>query len=114
MAKTWVVIASLCLVVACGGKKKDEEKKKLADLCVQATDMLQKDSGSASNDTFELMLQNALTACSQACDDEDQPSCTSLDGHIHKLCGVAPDICKKLCDSVKSPSLKKASCEFKK
>jgi hypothetical protein len=107
-----IVVVMLVSAFACS--KKGADAKKLADLCVQSTDMLKKDSGSASADTFELMLQNALTSCSEACDAEDAPSCASLKDHISKLCGVSPDICTQLCSTVKSPSLKKASCEFKK
>lgn len=114
MLKNWVIVASLAFVVACGGKKDDEKRAKLADLCVKAGDQLKQDSSNADNDTFEQMLTNALMACSSACDLSDQPSCKALNDHVAKICGVSPDMCKQLCTTVKSDSLKKATCDFKK
>lgn len=105
---TLLALSSLLALPACG--KGNEKQKKLAALCTSATEMLEKDTGSADTDTFMQMLQNALSACSGACDEKDDPSCKKLDEHLTKLCSVSIDMCDSLCGSVKSPSLKKYSC----
>lgn len=105
----------MCLMVglsllsfACSGKK--DQAKKLAGLCKEATSQLETQSQQADDETLRLMLQNALTACSSACDQNDDPSCKALDSHLDKICGVNADMCAKLCAGVKSPSLKKGTC----
>ena len=109
----FLTVVALAAAPACG-KKKDPSESKMAKLCVQASDQLARDAGKADADTFQMMLSNALQACSGGCDDGNQDSCKSLDSHIAKVCGVSPSMCEKLCTSVKSPSLKKSTCEFKK
>ena len=106
--RTLFVIVTVVTLLGCSGNK--EKAKKLAGLCTEASEMIGKEAGSADADTFMQMLQNALSACSSACDLKDDPSCKLLDGHLGKLCTVAPDMCDSLCGSVKSPSLKKYSC----
>jgi hypothetical protein len=108
---------ALVLVLALGpacSKKSSDRTRKLAALCVEASDQLGRNAGSADPDTFQMMLSNALMACSAACDGDDAASCTQLDGHVRKVCGVAPGMCASLCGSVKSPSLKRATCGFAK
>lgn len=106
-----LVTAFLIVGMGCG-KKVDTAK--FAGLCTEATKQLQENSSKADDKTFKMMLQNALTACSTACDGEDQPSCKALDGHVNKICGVSPGMCETLCKTVTSPSLKKTTCDFKK
>jgi hypothetical protein len=94
--------------------KQSEERartEKLARLCVEAGDMLRE--GRGSGDTFKLMLENALEACSGACDGQDSSSCRELDGHLTKICGVSPSICSSLCTKAESPSLRETSCKHK-
>lgn len=93
---------------ACG--KKDEKTAKLAALCVDTSKSLEERSGSVDTDTFMQMLQNALTACSGACDGKHDASCQKLDAHLTKLCGVSEGISSSLCDAAKGPSLKKYAC----
>jgi hypothetical protein len=96
---------------ACSDKEKEN---RLAKLCVETTDHLRRDSGTADAETFQMMLSNALQACSGGCDLGDDASCKSLDGHIAKICKVSAGVCTSLCETVESKSLKKASCAFKK
>ena len=110
---TLLTLLALATAPACG-KKKDPAESKMAKLCVEATNQLKSDAGKADAETFQMMLSNALQACSGGCDDGNQDACKSLDSHISKLCGVSASMCEQLCTSVKSPSLKKATCEFKK
>lgn len=109
---TMITIAmTLALGAGCGKGGDAGKAKKLAELCVAATDALAKN---AEGDDFMQMVQNGLMACSAACDEKDDPSCKTLAGHIEKVCGVSPDVCSSLCSSVKSASLKQATCDFKK
>jgi len=109
--KLFVVVA---LVAAAGCSKKKPEESKMAKLCVQATDQLKRDASTADTETFQMMISNAFQACAGGCDDGNKDSCKSLDEHVAKLCGVSPSACEQLCGSVKSPALKKATCDFKK
>ena len=111
MKKLGMFLVAVALVAGCS-KKADPADSKMAKLCVEATKQLA--SPSDKPETFQMQLSNALEACSGGCDDGNQDACKTLDTHIHKLCGVSESMCKQLCDSVKSPSLKKATCEFKK
>ena len=112
MKKLLVLVAFVALATGCSKKKAEESK--MAKLCVQATEQLKRDSGTADAETFQMMMSNAFQACAGGCDDGNQESCKTLDGHVAKLCGVSPSACESLCSSVKSPALKKATCDFKK
>lgn len=109
MRKLIIVALASLFLVACG-KSKDEKGAKLAGLCVEATKQLES-AGDADGETFMQMLQNALTACSGGCDASDDASCKSLEAHLTKICGVSASVCGSLCDTAKSPSLKKYSCK---
>jgi hypothetical protein len=111
LSRAFLVAALSILALACSDKEKDN---KLAKLCVQATEQLGENAGKADPETFQMMLSNALGACSGGCDAGDDASCKSLDGHVAKICKVSPSVCTSLCDTVKSKSLKNASCNFKK
>jgi hypothetical protein len=106
-------LVPLLLVLAAGCSQTNPEDRKLAKLCVEATSQLQ-NSRSENPETFKLQLSNALEACSGGCDDGNKGACQSLDSHVAKICGVSAGVCESLCSSVKSPSLKKATCDFKK
>ena len=88
-----------------------ERTETLARLCTEATEMLHEKSGSDA--TFKLKLQNALQACSGACDGKDASSCRQLDDHLTKICGVSASICSSLCSTANSPSLRETSCRHK-
>lgn len=103
-----VLLASL-FILACG-KAKDEKGAKLAELCVEATKQLE-NAGNADGETFMLMLQNALQACSGGCDAKDDASCKSLEAHLGKICKVSASVCESLCADATSGSLKKYSCQ---
>lgn len=104
----WVCLVLVALFCACDSD--DDERKQLASLCTDATNTLHDRAQEADPETFKLMVQNALEACSGACDLDDSPSCSELQGHLEKMCGSMPGACGALCDSVKSPSLKEHSC----
>lgn len=107
MKRVVLGLALACLLLpACNKKKK--ARAALATLCVEAGQQLS--TGGADSDTFMQQLQNALTACSAACDLEDESSCAALEQHVTKICGVSTSTCDSLCSSVKSPSLKKTTC----
>ncbi|MFO0590017.1 MAG: hypothetical protein U0441_20915 [Polyangiaceae bacterium] len=92
----------------------DEERTRtLSRLCDEATDMLREGRSGGDDETFKLMLQNALSACSSACDGQDQPSCRKLDDHLTKICGVSKGVCTSLCSTAESPSLRDTSCKHK-
>lgn len=110
--KLLIVLIGLSITGGCSKKKPEDSK--MAKLCVQATDQLKRDASTADPETFQMMISNAFQACAGGCDDGNKDSCTSLDSHVAKLCGVSPSACEQLCGSVKSPALKKATCEFKK
>lgn len=101
-----LVVMGVVLVAACGKDKKEEATKELAEICERSTKALQGDPG----DAFMQYLENALKSCSAACDGKHEASCKSLEEHFGIVCGVSPDICKNLCSSADSPSLKKYSC----
>lgn len=109
-----LILAAMVAMFALAGCGDDTaaKGKKLGALCVEAGNQLA--AGGADDETFQLQLQNALTACSGACDAKDDASCKALNEHVNKICGVSDGMCKGLCEAVKSPSLKKATCEFKK
>jgi hypothetical protein len=109
-----LLVVLLALSIAGCSKKAKPEDSKMAKLCVQATDQLKRDSSTADPETFQMMISNGLQSCAGGCDDGNQDSCKALDGHVAKLCGVSASVCEQLCGSVKSPALKKATCEFKK
>lgn len=102
----WAVMFACLLLPACNKKKK--ARAALASICVESGARLS--NGGADSDTFMQQLQNALTACSAACDLEDESSCAALEQHVTKICGVSTSTCDSLCSSVKSPSLKKTTC----
>lgn len=104
-----IIVAFACLALLACGKEKDEKGAKLAELCVEATKQLE-NAGDADGETFMQMLQNALMACSGGCDAKDDASCKSLESHLGKICGVSASVCQSLCDTAKSPSLKKYAC----
>ncbi|MEB2310329.1 MAG: hypothetical protein OZ921_09375 [Sorangiineae bacterium] len=107
MKRVILGLALVCLLLpACNKKKK--ARAALATLCVESGERLSK--GDGDTDHFMLELQNALTACSAACDLEDEGSCAALEQHVTKICGVSTTTCDSLCSSVKSPSLKKSTC----
>jgi len=103
----WISVLVMALGFGCG---KSDKGKKLAGLCVEAGKMLEEEGSTADNDTFIKMIENALQACSGACDEKDEASCKALDEHLTKVCGVSPTMCDSFCTDVKSPSLKKYSC----
>jgi hypothetical protein len=107
-----MLVVSMALIAASACGKSGPDKAKLAGLCTEATSQLANASGGdVDGDTFTLMLQNALTACSGACDAKDDASCTQLGSHLGTICGVSADVCTSLCGSAESPSLKKHSCD---
>jgi hypothetical protein len=110
MTRITIVLLTLLAMPACS--KKHGNTDKLAQLCVQAGDDLARAASSSDNDSFESLLGTTIEACSQACDGDDQPSCTHLETHLHKLCNVAGDVCEKLCSTAQSPSLKDTSCKL--
>jgi hypothetical protein len=87
--------------------------EKLVSACKIGTDGLSSDSSSSDPDSFMKLLSLTLEACSGACDRDDAESCTALDKHLEKLCGVDSSICTKLCSTASSPSLKKSTCSRK-
>lgn len=101
-----LVVMGVFLVAACGKDKKEEATKELAEICERSTEALKGDPG----DAFMQYLENALKSCSAACDGKHEASCKSLEEHFGIVCGVSPDICKNLCSSADSPSLKKYAC----
>ena len=109
MRNLLIVLSASLFLFACG-KSKDEKGAKLAGLCVEATKQLE-NAGDADGDTFMMMLQNALTACSGGCDANDEASCKSLESHLGKICGVSASVCESLCNEAKSGSLKKYACQ---
>lgn len=104
----WTFLLALAVsVCACD---KGADKKKMADLCDKATKQLEQESQEVDDDTFRLMIKNALSACSQACDLKHEASCSDLENHLGKMCETKTDFCDQLCKTVDSPSLKKYSC----
>jgi len=90
-----------------------QKTEKLVRACKIGTDGLSSDSTSSDPDSFMKLLSLTLEACSGACDREDAESCTALDKHLEKLCGVDSSFCTKMCSTANSPSLKKATCAHK-
>ena len=114
MSKSLLAVLALAFTISAAAcsKKHDDETPRLAKLCAEAGDTLQKDAGQASPEAFQSLLASTLEACSQACDGKDQPSCKALDENMHIVCKTMPEACDQLCTTVKSPSLKKSACEL--
>ena len=112
---TWIVTLAVVVAALANGAcsdKKEQAKKTLVPICERATESLENSEGMDS-ETFMLSLENALKACSGACDASDGKSCDRLDGHIEKLCGAMPDACNSFCKDA-SGSLKKYACKHGK
>jgi hypothetical protein len=120
-SKTGLIIGcgSVGLLVAIGAGVggfflyQQQKTEKLVNACKIGTDGLESHSSSSSPESFMKLLALTLEACSEACDREDATSCTALDKHVDKICGVDGDLCKKLCTTSDSASLKKATCAHK-
>ncbi|MEO8700614.1 MAG: hypothetical protein ABI867_11250 [Kofleriaceae bacterium] len=113
--KTIPVILMLAFALTACGKKSDEaddpkaaETKRMAGLCATASELSK--SKKLSGETFREVVGNRLSACSAACDGDDQPSCTQLEEQITKLCSVSPGACEAMCDPSKPGSLTRMSC----
>jgi hypothetical protein len=115
--KVALIAIPIVLLVCVGGgvayymHDKADRRDRLASLCIDTRDQLKHPSG--DSDTFILQLSNVLESCSGACDRDDSASCKSLDEEMGKLCSVDNDMCKKFCDTLTSPSGKKAACDHK-
>jgi hypothetical protein len=102
------------LVLTACGKKSDEpagpdpEVKRMAGLCVDATELAK--SRTLKDDTLREVIGNQLTACSRACDGGDKPSCTALEARIETLCKVSAGACSAMCDPEKPGSITSMSC----
>ena len=114
MSKTLLAVVALAFTISAAAcsKKHDDQTQRLAKLCAEAGDTLEKDADSASPEAFQSLLSSTLEACSRACDGKDEPSCKALDDHMHIVCKTMPEACDQLCTTVKSPSLKKSACEL--
>lgn len=88
------------------GDGEAELREQVSSLCVAASDMLANESQGTSDDTFRLMLQNAMRACSGA---GDSASCGRLDTHLAAVCGASPQVCTSFC-SDGSGSLREHAC----
>ena len=108
-----LVTAAVVAATACGKSEKSAARARLATLCVQTAETMARDSQSADTDTFQQMLVNVTQACSSACDLGDGASCTTLERHLTKVCGVSQGICANLCE-LTSPSIKKYTCPLVK
>jgi hypothetical protein len=104
---------SVFLVLLCVGVVGCRNTEKQAQLCAETTQTLSEHAPGADNGWMEL-LAASIEVCAAACDGEDKPSCSRLDGHLTKVCGVSSDFCDKMCTTAESPSLKKASCAQKR
>ncbi len=105
-----LAICATFATTACSDSKA-ETRKKIAPICQRSSDNLANTSGMDSN-TFMLTVQNALKACSMACDAGDDGSCTLLLRHVDALCTATPNACRSFCQEG-TGSLKRAACEFK-
>ncbi|HUJ59534.1 MAG TPA: hypothetical protein VLX92_13605 [Kofleriaceae bacterium] len=112
MTRIAALLLATAALVSCS-KKSSPDSARLAGLCTEAGRQLTENAGSADGDTFQLMLENAIEACSAACDGDDKASCKSLDSHLQRVCKVAPDICTSFCDSAHG-SLKSSACALAK
>jgi hypothetical protein len=104
-----LALSLLGAVVLGGCSEKEKMREKLAPLCERASEMLA--DGNLDSDSFMLSLENALKACSGACDAEDDGSCKHLQAHLEKLSRAMPDAATSFCADA-SGSLKKYSCEI--
>lgn len=114
MQKTLSILLLSCVALlgACSKNKDSEQAQRLGALCTQATDDLKRDAQVADMKTFQMMVSNALLACSGGCDAGDDPSCKALDGHVEKLCKVSASMCTELCKTSEGKSLKDATCRL--
>ena len=91
-------ILILCALAACSSKT-DAKGKRMAEMCVESSNLLKNEASGVDPSTFRLMVKNVLNSCSQACDAGQSASCTLLDEHIGILCNKAKGPCQVLCDT---------------
>jgi hypothetical protein len=107
------IISIVLALVGCSGKT-EKPPSKMPALCVEASRLLV-EGKDLDTETYRGVLNNALDACSQACDERDEPSCTRLDKQLATLCGVSVRVCDSLCNDgeadPKTNSLTRYACQ---
>ena len=99
-------VAATAAVLGCSDKAA-KPPSKMPGLCVEGTSLLKE---KLDTETYRGVLNNTLDACSQACDEKDQPSCERLDKHLALLCDVSVRVCDSLCADGTPGSLTTTAC----
>ena len=114
MKKLAIAMLVLAAVVGCSDKATEKPPSKMPGLCVEGSRLLV-DGKELETETYRGVLNNTLDACSQACDEKDDPSCERLDKHLAALCDVSVRVCDSLCadgkGDPKTDSLTRYACQ---
>jgi hypothetical protein len=103
-----IAFVAAAVLGACS-EKAATPPSKMPGLCLEGSRLLVEGT-ELDTETWRGVLNNTLDACSQACDEKDDPSCGRLDRHLAALCDTSVRVCDSLCADGKTDSLTRYAC----